>query len=371
MKTKNKWLSFFFALAIILTILLPNTLPALNINNDSINESRITAIQIKEKTDGLAPFDTDNSAGNDANNSNNIVRSFDDINYTLEYITELKTNTPISDAYLMIQFVLPCTKDIAVFNMESMAWLENAILTEENGQQILTGKRHLQNTASNNAIPGAGTLSVGIKVQGAANNTQITPVFNLWMEGNSESEIKTISNSTIVSASPKYNIQIKKNSFCDHLGFYNFTTGERNFEDDSQSQYGRMQGYGIAITLYNDNTAKGLKGIELPQGTLEFDLELFESFNSNIDPELTANPDYTPLLWDYIDNNVTNKKGTNNRNLYYNNNSLTTYINSLPGNSRNKGTVHNSCYNGGSWTITQTDINKYHVSISNYKIDMQ
>ena len=179
MKTKNKWLSFFFALAIILTILLPNTLPALNINNDSINESRITAIQIKEKTDGLAPFDTDNSAGNDANNSNNIVRSFDNINYTLEYITELKINTPITDAYLMVEFILPCTKDIAVFNMESMAWLESPVITEKDGKQILTGKRHLQNTASNNAIPGAGTLSVGIKVQGASNNTKITPTFNL------------------------------------------------------------------------------------------------------------------------------------------------------------------------------------------------
>jgi hypothetical protein len=92
MKGKNKWLSLFFALAIILTTLLPNALTALNISTDSINESHITAIQIKQKTDGLAPFDADNTAGNDANNANNIVRSFDNVNYTLEYVTELKTN---------------------------------------------------------------------------------------------------------------------------------------------------------------------------------------------------------------------------------------------------------------------------------------
>ena len=116
MKGKNKWLSLFFALAIILTTLLPNALTALNISTDSINESHITAIQIKQKTDGLAPFDADNAAGNDANNANNIVRSFDNVNYTLEYVTELKTNTPISDAYLMIEFTFPYTKDIATFD---------------------------------------------------------------------------------------------------------------------------------------------------------------------------------------------------------------------------------------------------------------
>ena len=370
MKGKNKWLSLFFALAIILITLLPNALTALNISTDSINESHITAIQIKQKTDGLAPFDADNTAGNDANNANNIVRSFDSVNYTLEYVTELKTNTPISDAYLMIEFTLPYTKDIATFDMESMAWMENPILTERNGMQILTGKRHLQNTTDNNAIPGAGTLSVGIKIQGAPNGTVVTPSFKLWMEGNAETEKKSLSDSTTVSAAPKYNIQITKNNFCDYIGYYNFTTGERSFENDGQGKYGRMQGYGITVSLYNDNAAKGLKGIELPSGNLEFDLELFESFNSNIDPELTANPEYTPLLWDYTTNTTngySSNRGTNNRNLLYNNSSLSTYMNNLPGNKR--GSIYNSCCDGGNWNIVQTGTNSYHITLSNYKID--
>ena len=66
----------------------------------SKNESYVSAINIKETVDGLAPFDS-NNAGNDVNASNGIVRSFDNVNYTLEYVTALKVTQPITDAYLM------------------------------------------------------------------------------------------------------------------------------------------------------------------------------------------------------------------------------------------------------------------------------
>ena len=160
MKKSNKLMSLILAIIMILTII-PTNLMATDESGISKNESYVSAINIKETVDGLAPFDSNNNAGNDTNASNGIVRSFDNVNYTLEYVTALKVTQPITDAYLMVEFTLPCTKDIATFDMDTMAWIVDPQLTEKDGKQILTGKRYLQNTSDNNAIPGTGTLSTG------------------------------------------------------------------------------------------------------------------------------------------------------------------------------------------------------------------
>ena len=295
MKGKNKIISFIFAAVILLTFLVPPVLNA--ISADGVNESFVSAISIKETITGVAPFDSDNTAGNDSDPTNNIVRSFDNINYTLEYVTELKTHNPITDAYLFVEFVLPYTKEIATFNMQAMAWLEDAVLTEKDGKQILTGKRYLQNNSEGNAIPGEGTLSVGIKVQAAPNQTIIQPTFKLWMEGNSASEAKTITSEAItVSAALKYNLKIQRNGQIDYRGYFDFKNNTYSSEDFENSNLGRLQGYSLLLQVYNDTSSKELKGIELPSGDITFDFELNE-YDSNMN-SLTSNPNYFPLLWD-------------------------------------------------------------------------
>lgn len=70
-------------------------------------------------------------------------------------------------------------------------------------KQVLTGERYLANSDSGNTIPGTGTLSTGIKVKAAANGTEIKPEFNIWIDGNPDSDIKTVvSDPIIVSAAP-------------------------------------------------------------------------------------------------------------------------------------------------------------------------
>ena len=183
MKRQYKYISFILALFALLSLLIPSDLIAIDVGSNGINESYVSAIDIKETITGLAPFDKDNAAGNDSGPNNNIVRSFDNINYTLEYITDLKTNTPITEAYLMVEFTLPYPKEIATFDMGSMVWMKDPVLTVKNGVQTLTGKRHLQNTADSSAIPGQGTLSIGIKVQAATHGSKIQPTFKLWKIG--------------------------------------------------------------------------------------------------------------------------------------------------------------------------------------------
>ncbi len=361
---KNKLLSFILASVFIFQCV-PVNFWANEIKTEpGTNKSYVSAMRIKEVVDGLAPFDNNDEAGNDSNNSNGIVRSFDNINYTLEYVTELKDNTPIEEANLIVEFTLPCPKDIATFDMNTMHWIIDPVITEENGVQKLTGKRLLQNTSGSTAIPGQGILSTGIKVQAAPNGTIIQPSFKLWMEGNLNNEIKTVQADKIkISAAPKIDIELKPGSYTNCLGYFNFDKGTYSEQKIENSKYGRMQAYGIGLRLYNDSIEKGMKGIEIPSGPIEFDLDFSESLSVNIG-DIFNNPEYMPLLWDYKENEY-DKNGNLGKSMRfrgkYNSGQATTI---LPANTGNNSY---SCYNGGYWHMTQNSPTSYHFIINDYK----
>lgn len=57
------------------------TVPSLAAAGDAY----VSRFKVKEQKDGVGSFDKDDDAGNDSSDDNLIVRSFDDINYTLEF----------------------------------------------------------------------------------------------------------------------------------------------------------------------------------------------------------------------------------------------------------------------------------------------
>lgn len=365
MKKERRILSILLAILILFSIF-PSSFWETFAISTSVNESYVSQVEIKEITDGLAPFDKDNEPGNDTNESNRIVRSFDNVNYTIEYVTALKTPEVISDAYLMVEFVLPCEKEVATFDMDTMAWMLDAKLTESDGKQILTGKRYLQNTTDNNAIPGAGTLSVGIKVQAAPNGTKITPSFSLWMEGNSEEEIaEVVSEDITVSAAPKYNVVLKHSHYQDLLNYFDFDTGDMSDASNENAEYGRLEGYGLTIQLYNDSAAKGMKGIELPTGDIKFDITMKSEVNNE---DKTFDETYKVLLWDYNEN-CTGAIGHLGRNMAPS--GTANYAIYAPRNE--SGRAEDSCYHGGNILMEQDENqpNVYHVTIQNYQFDTE
>ncbi len=372
---KFKYFYLLISFVLLFTIFLPysKSLKAINI---SIDESKIEAISIKEVVDGIEPFDANNERGNDANASNGIVRSFDDINYTLEYVTALKTNKPLEAAYIMVKIDLPYPKEVATFNLDAMSWMIDPQITEdpETHHQVLLGKRLLKNTASKNSIPGIGTLSVGIKVQAAPNQTKIQPSFSLWMEGNTEDEVKTINNSvTIVSAAPKYSINIQKNTMLDSLDYYNFNTGEKGTANDGVSIKGRMEGYGLSFELLNDSSEKKLKGLELPKGDISFILTLkqseSESSNNN---DSSVNDSFIPLIWDHVNQSKIEPfatRGNWNRNLFWKGNKTGVYPYCSAPLSYNNKADFSTVKNSGKWTVDKISKNQYRVTIRDYEFD--
>lgn len=335
--------------------------------NKVVGDSYISSAMIKEKIDGTTPFDSDNNPGNDSDEKNNIVRSFDTINYTLDYVTAIRGDEVINEAKLYVRFILPCTKEYAQFDMDTMKWMQDAKLqTTEKGNQILTGYRYLQNTGDTNMIPGAGTLSVGIGVKAAPNGTIIKPSFILEMEGSSDKSV-ILTDETVVSAYPRYNIKLSRNGNCDSLGWYDTNDGSVSLKQKSNTLKGRLFGYGIGLMLYNTSADKKLKGIELPTGDLTFDLTTTHSSNG---VNMSGDTNYQVVLWDYKENESYNSTGHLNRNMT----PMNTWVQgaypwSMPGNKR--GSTDQFCYDGGTVSVSQdsSNIDLYHLTIKDYKFD--
>lgn len=283
-------------------------------SNDT-NLCYVLAYDINKVIDGTAPFDSDDTAGNDSSNENGIVRSFDTINYTLKYTTAIKDaeTQGIDSTNVMIDFLLPCSPVKAEFNTDTMTWLldKQVIYTYEDGStstsydmsknivsQRLTGRRLLVNSEAGNTVPGTGTLAIGVNVNAAVTGDVISPEFTIWMEGNSEDEKKTLTASTVVSAAPKYDIVIRRNASANLLGYYNLDdrTARTDKEKDTD-KYGRLQTYAIGIAVQNDSSQKGMKGVEYPDGSgITFDLRMSEVLNGQ---DVSNQESYKPLFWDY------------------------------------------------------------------------
>lgn len=334
-----------------------------------VSQSVVTQIKT-----GTGPFDSNNNPGNDKDEDNNIVRSFDQITYTIENTTKLKdesTGLSYKGGALQIKAELPEElAGYAKWDLNSMAWAEDTTLSE-NGL-IFTAKYPLSKWVV--TVPGKQTISYVVQVLGAKNNTEITPTFTTSLVGNEESENCIVTASvTYVSAAPKLNIQIRKvaESSLNYKGYFEPSTGDEVSSKTSTSINGRMQGYGITVQLYNTTEDKALKGIEIPKGDITFDVSLAEFLGTT---DVTNQTNYKPVLWDY-NNNISSNYGKGGRRFDWNgymNSTRATLI--APYNSMEEAALDDArkqrecCYNGGDWTIVQDSSNKnlYHVTINGY-----
>ncbi len=362
----------------------------------------ISSFYVSAQVDGTAPWDSDNEPGNDSSASNNIVRTFDYVNYTLSYTTELTNpSVTVNSGNVYVEFTLPCGPDIASFNTNTLNWMSDSQVTYyfsdgsstteyTNGmeveKQVLTGYRTLVNTSDNTAIPGTGTLSVGIYIGAATNGTTLKPEFTAWMDNNAEEDKVSVTNqqTLTISAAQKYNIGIRQASEMNIAGTYDLSTGNKSAARDTVSNAdsvrGRMEGYGITVMLQNDSVEKGLKGLEFPTEDITFDITLLERSESRTGSDMSTTAGYTPVIWDYDANlrkTVANggSVGQWDRTwVYTNSNNRDCAYGAAPYNvlgCNTNSSIYDSCYYGGGWYMEQDSDNPllYHVTISDYTID--
>ena len=213
------------------------------INGD---KAYISSAQIIQTKTGTGPWDSNDEPGNDSSEDNNIVRSFDQITYTVDLTMSLKkgiTDTSLKGGVINVEAVLPenCA-NVVTWDLESMGWLEGTGKISNDGR-VLTGKYVMTNKEY--TIPGKQTLVLILKVEGAQNKTNIKPEFKFWLEGNENNDKYIINNiqEAIVSAVPRYNVELLRNIEL---------AKEITLNENGNSQKGRLYGYSLTYQLYNN-----------------------------------------------------------------------------------------------------------------------
>lgn len=381
------------------------------------DEAHVTSVNVRNCVTGTKDFDGDDNPGNDSGPDNNIVRTYDLIQYTVEYQTEMydKSQPGYKKARVYFEFVLPLPKEQAQFcTGNAMSWLEAKEASYEiqekmmpNGEgeiacQVLRGSFLAEASGDNPNVLGSGfqTLTINIRVLNMKNGNLVKPLFTFWLEGNDvglqetdyhdhipnlnaplitgrtdtckeaghDVEQKTCEADEVkVSAAPRYNIKVVNGGEeqTQYLGKFDFNTGVDTAPNRNSGEIeGRLGAYGLNLQILG-KSGQGMKGVELPDEGAEvtFDLKLSSTYSSG-DNTYDNNQIPAPLFWSIDEAKEGGQKDGRplactsscpNRDIPYN---------------RNKEPFH-SCYNGGDWSYEYDEANKViHVTVSNFEIDL-
>ncbi len=130
--------------------------------------------------------------GHDLSDANHVVRTNDDVIYTLCYATALNDaylyNT-IRGVRLYVSYTLPVGPEMASFHLEAMPWLKDPVVVSGDGTQTLTGYRALPDTEAVlgdgtrelYSVPGAGTVNCVVSIHDMENRSSLKPSFRAWI----------------------------------------------------------------------------------------------------------------------------------------------------------------------------------------------
>ena len=329
------------------------------------NGAKISSAQIIQTKTGTGPWDDDDEPGNDSSEDNNIVRSFDQVTWTIENTFVLKDAESGIDSYsggtIFVKVSLPqSAKNIIRWNTDAMGWAEDTGVLSSDGLTF-TGEYHMSETET--TIPGKQSLIFAIDVLGALNEYEIEPTFELWLNGNSESDKQMINpEKVIVSSAPKYNIRLVRKSIKRYLP-----------NPNNSGEYGIVHGFWATLQLYNSDQSKKLKGIEYPTGDITFDLNVkLEKTDKKENLIEDVTDTMTPILYNY---SLNGNDGTSNS-AFRDGRLFMSYYQEgyVPNANRavyDKASLYyqvNAMYKTGNITMVQ-DGDVIHVTVKNYDFD--
>ncbi|MCD7884764.1 MAG: right-handed parallel beta-helix repeat-containing protein [Lachnospiraceae bacterium] len=331
------------------------------------------------------------TAGNDSDESNGLVRTFDSITYhcnaTLGFEGAVEGDVK-KTVRLYVQVTLPLSSDEAEMSIAAGGLDSYEVEESEDGKSlILLGYSDVPEAAKNDA-----SFDLTIYVKAMKNGETVEPSFSAWIEGNAANKEKPVTmdpTAVTVSAAGKYNVTLLPNSELAYTGYFDMATGEETTKTAYETQgdngtiiYGTILGYGITLSMWNDDTGKGMKGLEIPEGEITFSLAMTGTLSSTAEGS-DLSIDAAPYVWAYKANENTESGSSLNdelRNVNMNWNdeddssSTTQYAyDGAPFNTRGSNT--SSCYSGGAWSATgsQPDgtgtTTTIQFSVSGYTID--
>lgn len=105
----------------------PNAAPDVTIHDMLDTDSAaVSRLRLIDRITGTAPFDKDNERGDDKDENNDIVRSYDTVTYDYEYtLTPDSTMDYYRRTRVGFRFELPYPKDKVTFGAEKMGWVDH------------------------------------------------------------------------------------------------------------------------------------------------------------------------------------------------------------------------------------------------------
>lgn len=292
------------------------------LDTDSAAVSRLRLI---DRITGTAPFDKDNERGDDKDETNDIVRSYDTVTYDYEYtLTPDSTMDYYRRTRVGFRFELPYPKDRVTFDAEKMGWVDHTPgyepkLTTETIDgivtQVYTCYRLLEPTGQSPTVnPGTGSIGLSVAVKGAPHGYRFHPTVKAWPAWDASNPTNTGTHKRAedtpkdVTVSAKLNLNVRMVNYGNvDRGVFDFSSGAANAPNRTE---GKVTGLGLGVALVTEmrwpDRTKGLKGLEAPSGRITYRLRLSNQYSDDTKAgtKHAMERRWQPLLYDYghIDN---------------------------------------------------------------------
>lgn len=289
------------------------------------DSAAVSRLRLTDRITGTAPFDKDNERGDDKDETNDIVRSYDTVTYDYEYtLTPDSTMDYYRRTRVGFRFELPYPADRVTFDAEKMGWVDHTPgyepkLTTETIDgtvtQVYTCYRLLEPTSQSPTVnPGTGSIGLSVAVKGAPHGYRFHPTVKAWPAWDASNPTNTGTHKraedtpkdVTVSAKLSLNVRMVNYGNVDR-GVFDFSSGAANAPNRTE---GKVTGLGLGIALVTEmrwpDRTKGLKGLEAPSGRITYRLRLSNQYSDDAKAgtKHAMERRWQPLLYDYghIDN---------------------------------------------------------------------
>lgn len=289
------------------------------------DSAAVSRLRLTDRITGTAPFDKDNERGDDKDETNDIVRSYDTVTYDYEYtLTPDSTMDYYRRTRVGFRFELPYPQDRVTFDAEKMGWVDHTPgyepkLTTETIDgtvtQVYTCYRLLEPTSQSPTVnPGTGSIGLSVAVKGAPHGYRFHPTVKAWTAWDASNPTNTgthkraVDTPADVTVSAKLSLNVRMVDYGNvDRGVFDFSSGAANAPNRTE---GKVTGLGLGVALVTEmrwpDRTKGLKGLEAPSGRITYRLRLSNQYSDDTKTG-TKHPmerRWQPLLYDYghIDN---------------------------------------------------------------------
>ena len=284
------------------------------------DSAAVSRLRLADRITGTAPFDKDDERGDDKDETNDIVRSYDTVTYDYEYtLTPDSTMDYYRRTRVGFRFELPYPKDRVTFDAEKMGWVDHTPgyepkLTTETIDgtvtQVYTCYRLLEPTSQSPTVnPGTGSIGLSVAVKGAPHGYRFHPTVKAWPAWDASNPTNTGTHKRAedtpadVTVSAKLNLNVSLKTYTVGGGVYDFGTGDASAPNKTQGKVsGRQLHVGAMVSMRWPDRSKGLKGIEAPRGRISYKLHVKNVFRDD-DADHTKHAGerkWQPLLWDRL-----------------------------------------------------------------------